>query len=144
MSPACHTPSSLIPHPNLHPIFRFPSPIQAIKGIRQKVEIATKFAISRDDCGNMDIRGDPEHIRDACEGSLKRLDIDCIDLYYQHRIDTRLPIEITVGGGDNWIGNIRISFCRLLDLITSSRSYQIACKWSKSSGQEIRMCCTCV
>ena len=44
----------------------------------------------------MDIRGDPEHIREACEGSLKRLGIDCIDLYYQHRIDTRVPIEITV------------------------------------------------
>ena len=64
--------------------------------MRNKVEIATKFAISRDGGGKMDIRGDPEHIREACEGSLKRLGIDCIDLYYQHRIDTRVPIEITV------------------------------------------------
>ena len=63
--------------------------------MRQKFEIATKFAIIRDG-GKVDIRGDPEHIREACEGSLKRLGIDCIDLYYQHRIDTRVPIEITV------------------------------------------------
>ncbi|KAI5084477.1 hypothetical protein GOP47_0000646 [Adiantum capillus-veneris] len=41
--------------------------------------------------------GDPAYVREACEGSLKRLDVDCIDLYYQHRIDTTIPIEITVG-----------------------------------------------
>lgn len=44
----------------------------------------------------MEIRGDPTYVRTACEASLKRLDIDYIDLYYAHRIDTRVPIEVTV------------------------------------------------
>ena len=69
---------------------------QALKGgMREKVELATKFGISYAD-GKMEVRGDPAYVRAACEGSLKRLEIDCIDLYYQHRIDTRVPIEITV------------------------------------------------
>ncbi|XP_074580183.1 putative aldo-keto reductase 2 [Curcuma longa] len=65
-------------------------------GLRQKVELATKFGISVAD-GKREIRGDPAYVRAACEGSLRRLGIDCIDLYYQHRIDTRIPIEITIG-----------------------------------------------
>ncbi|XP_076897056.1 putative aldo-keto reductase 4 [Bidens hawaiensis] len=44
-----------------------------------------------------EVRGDPEYVRAACEASLQRLQVDCIDLYYQHRIDTRVPIEITMG-----------------------------------------------
>lgn len=69
------------------------------QGIREKVEIATKFGVSSASLvdGKREIRGDPEYVRSACEGSLKRLDIDCIDLYYPHRIDTRVPIEITMG-----------------------------------------------
>lgn len=59
------------------------------------MELATKFGISVAD-GKREIRGDPAYVRAACEGSLRRLGIDCIDLYYQHRIDTRIPIEITV------------------------------------------------
>jgi aryl-alcohol dehydrogenase-like predicted oxidoreductase len=70
--------------------------VQAIKGIREKVQLATKFANVFDDKGNMTVRGDPEYVRSACEASLKRLDVDCIDLYYQHRVDTKVPIEITV------------------------------------------------
>ncbi|KAE9452881.1 hypothetical protein C3L33_15221, partial [Rhododendron williamsianum] len=67
---------------------------KALKGeIREKVELATKFGFTAD--GKMEVRGDPAFVRAACEASLKRLDIDCIDLYYQHRIDTRVPIEIT-------------------------------------------------
>ncbi|KAL2622331.1 hypothetical protein R1flu_002536 [Riccia fluitans] len=69
---------------------------KAIKGIREKVELCTKFAFVIED-GSMEVKGDPEHVRAACEGSLKRLDVDCIDLYYQHRVDTKVPIEITVG-----------------------------------------------
>ncbi|CAM8914866.1 hypothetical protein QQ045_032332 [Rhodiola kirilowii] len=70
---------------------------KALKGgVRDKVELATKFGINIAD-GKREIRGDPEYVRAACEASLKRLDIDCIDLYYQHRIDTRLPIEVTMG-----------------------------------------------
>ncbi|CDP20358.1 unnamed protein product [Coffea canephora] len=66
------------------------------EGIRAKVELATKFAISYQD-GKVDVRGDPAYVRACCEASLKRLDVDCIDLYYQHRIDTRVPIEVTIG-----------------------------------------------
>ncbi|KAG8369556.1 hypothetical protein BUALT_Bualt14G0025700 [Buddleja alternifolia] len=68
----------------------------AIKGMREKVELATKFGFKFDG-QNMEIVGDPSYVRAACEASLKRLDVDCIDLYYQHRIDTRVPIEVTVG-----------------------------------------------
>ncbi|XP_027117084.1 auxin-induced protein PCNT115-like [Coffea eugenioides] len=66
------------------------------EGIRAKVELATKFAISYQD-GKFDVCGDPAYVRACCEASLKRLDVDCIDLYYQHRIDTRVPIEVTIG-----------------------------------------------
>ncbi|KAK9184796.1 hypothetical protein WN943_025147 [Citrus x changshan-huyou] len=70
---------------------------KALKGgMRERVELATKFGISFAD-GKREIRGDPAYVRAACEASLKRLDIDCIDLYYQHRIDTRVPIEVTIG-----------------------------------------------
>nr|KJB71918.1 hypothetical protein B456_011G147300 [Gossypium raimondii] len=65
-------------------------------GVRNKVELATKFGIDYTD-GKREIRGDPVYVRAACEGSLKRLGVDCIDLYYQHRVDTRVPIEVTIG-----------------------------------------------
>ncbi|KAI3798212.1 hypothetical protein L1987_33482 [Smallanthus sonchifolius] len=69
---------------------------KALKGgVREKVELATKFGINYD--GAWEVNGDPAYVRAACEASLQRLDIDCIDLYYQHRIDTRVPIEITMG-----------------------------------------------
>jgi hypothetical protein len=63
--------------------------------VREKVDLATKFGLSFAG-GKREIRGDPAYVRAACEGSLKRLGVDCIDLYYQHRIDTRVPIEVTV------------------------------------------------
>ncbi|XP_021291917.1 auxin-induced protein PCNT115-like isoform X3 [Herrania umbratica] len=65
-------------------------------GVRNRVELATKFGIHLTE-GQREIRGDPAYVRAACEGSLKRLGVDCIDLYYQHRIDTRVPIEVTIG-----------------------------------------------
>ncbi|KAF0893598.1 hypothetical protein E2562_027323 [Oryza meyeriana var. granulata] len=65
-------------------------------GVRDKVELATKFGISYAD-GKREIRGDPSYVRAACEGSLKRLGVDCVDLYYQHRIDKRVPVEVTIG-----------------------------------------------
>ena len=65
-------------------------------GLREKVQIATKFGIQWID-GKPDVCGDPAYVRSACEASLKRLDIDYIDLYYIHRIDTNVPIEVTVG-----------------------------------------------
>lgn len=57
--------------------------------------MATKFGIRYED-GRYSYCGDPAYVRAACEGSLKRLDVDRIDLYYKHRIDTKVPIEVTV------------------------------------------------
>ncbi|EFJ14765.1 hypothetical protein SELMODRAFT_180766 [Selaginella moellendorffii] len=73
---------------------------KAIQGIRDKVQLATKFGITIPESGKlsgMAIRGDPAYVRAACEASLKRLQVDYIDLYYQHRVDQSVPIEITVG-----------------------------------------------
>lgn len=59
------------------------------------MQLATKFGVKYDS-GTRTIRGDPEYVRSSCEASLKRLDVDYIDLYYQHRVDPKVPIEITV------------------------------------------------
>ncbi|CAL1366617.1 unnamed protein product [Linum trigynum] len=70
---------------------------KALKGgVRERVELGTKFGGVFED-GKREIRGDPAYVRIACEASLKRLEIDCIDLYYQHRVDIRVPIEATMG-----------------------------------------------
>jgi diketogulonate reductase-like aldo/keto reductase len=70
--------------------------LQAIEGRRDKVQIATKFGITKFDNFGAQVRGDAEYVRSACEASLQRLNVDYIDLYYQHRVDTTTPIEITV------------------------------------------------
>ncbi|TKW03687.1 hypothetical protein SEVIR_7G057400v4 [Setaria viridis] len=64
-------------------------------GVREKLQLATKFGISSG--GGWEVRGDPAYVRAACEGSLRRLGVGCIDLYYQLRIDTTVPIEVTMG-----------------------------------------------
>jgi aryl-alcohol dehydrogenase-like predicted oxidoreductase len=72
---------------------------RAIKGKREQVVLATKFGILRDPT-NPNIRGvsgKPEYVRKSCEASLKRLGVEYIDLYYQHRVDPDTPIEETVG-----------------------------------------------
>jgi aryl-alcohol dehydrogenase-like predicted oxidoreductase len=72
---------------------------RTFRGRRDQVIIATKFAIRRDpsDPSVRSIDGRPEYVREACDASLKRLGIDCVDLYYQHRVDANVPIEDTVG-----------------------------------------------
>lgn len=72
---------------------------RAIKGKRDQVFLATKFGIVRDpqDPTKRGVDGSPAYIRRAVEGSLRRLDIETIDLYYQHRVDPKTPIEDTVG-----------------------------------------------
>src|SRR3954465_3428061 len=72
---------------------------KAILGKRDQVIIATKFGIVRDPSNPQarGVSGKPDYIRTACEASLKRLGIDYIDLYYQHRVDPNTPIEDTVG-----------------------------------------------
>ena len=72
---------------------------KAIKGRRDKFIIATKFGIVRDpnNAAARGVSGKPEYVRKCCEASLKRLGIETIDLYYQHRVDPETPIEETVG-----------------------------------------------
>jgi aryl-alcohol dehydrogenase-like predicted oxidoreductase len=71
---------------------------KAVRDRRDRVVIATKFGNVRNAQGqSLGIRGDPEYVRQACDASLKRLGVDHIDLYYQHRVDTKVPIEETVG-----------------------------------------------
>ncbi len=71
---------------------------RAISDRRDQVFLATKFGNVRGPNGEfLGIRGDPEYVRSACEASLKRLGVDVIDLYYQHRVDLSVPIEDTVG-----------------------------------------------
>jgi aryl-alcohol dehydrogenase-like predicted oxidoreductase len=70
---------------------------QVLKQHRDKVIIATKFGIIRNADGTRGTNGRPEYVRSACDASLKRLGIDTIDLYYQHRVDPATPIEETIG-----------------------------------------------
>ena len=71
---------------------------KAIKGRRNDIVLATKFGNVRGPDGSfLGINGRPEYVRSACEASLRRLNIETIDLYYQHRVDANVPIEETVG-----------------------------------------------
>jgi len=87
---------------------------RALRGRRDRVVLATKFGIVRDPANPMarGISGKPAYVRESCEGSLRRLGTDHIDLYYQHRVDPAVPIEETVGamaelvrqGKVRWLG----------------------------------------
>jgi aryl-alcohol dehydrogenase-like predicted oxidoreductase len=70
---------------------------RALRGRRDKAIVATKFGQTKDAAGKQGVDGRPEYVVQACEASLKRLGIDTIDLYYQHRVDPNTPIEDTVG-----------------------------------------------
>jgi len=70
---------------------------QAIRGRRDRLVIATKFGFRIEDGKARGVDSSPQNVRSACEGSLKRLGVDTIDLYYQHRVDPDVPIEETVG-----------------------------------------------
>jgi aryl-alcohol dehydrogenase-like predicted oxidoreductase len=71
---------------------------RAIRGRRDEVILATKFGNQRGEDGSfLGVNGRPEYVRKSCDGSLQRLAVDYIDLYYQHRVDRTVPIEETVG-----------------------------------------------
>jgi aryl-alcohol dehydrogenase-like predicted oxidoreductase len=71
---------------------------RAIRDRRDQVFLATKFGNVRGPAGEfLGVKGDPDYVRSACEASLKRLGVEVIDLYYQHRVDPNVPIEDTVG-----------------------------------------------
>ena len=87
---------------------------RAIKGKRDKISIATKFGIVRGaDPTNRSINGRPEYVRASCEASLKRLGVDVIDLYYQHRVDPATPIEDTVGAMADLVKTGKVRFIGL-------------------------------
>ncbi|HWN17596.1 MAG TPA: aldo/keto reductase [Gemmatimonadales bacterium] len=71
---------------------------RAIRGRRDRVVLATKFGNQRGEDGSfLGVNGRPDYVRKSCDGSLQRLGVDHIDLYYQHRVDRTVPIEETVG-----------------------------------------------
>src|SRR3712207_5798597 len=69
----------------------------AIAGRRDEVQLATKFTLSRQPDGSMKVDGRPEYVRQCIDASLRRLGVEHVDLYYQHRVDPTVPIEDTVG-----------------------------------------------
>jgi aryl-alcohol dehydrogenase-like predicted oxidoreductase len=88
---------------------------RALKGHREQVVIATKFGILRDP-EKPEFRGfngKPDYVKKACEGSLRRLQMDCIDLYYQHRVDPDTPIEETVGAMAELVREGKVRFLGL-------------------------------
>ena len=88
---------------------------RALVGHREQVVIATKFGIVRDPDKPQfrGISGKPDYVRKSCEGSLRRLQVDCIDLYYQHRVDPDTPIEETVGAMAELVREGKVRFLGL-------------------------------
>jgi len=100
---------------------------RALKGHRGQAVIATKFGILRDPRKPefRGVSGKPEYVKQACEGSLRRLQIDCIDLYYQHRVDPDTPIEETVGAMAELVraGKVRFLGLSEADAVTIRRAH---------------------
>jgi aryl-alcohol dehydrogenase-like predicted oxidoreductase len=102
---------------------------QALRGgLRDKVTVATKFAnMRRIDGAHLGINGKPEYVKAACDMSLKRLGIDHIDLYYQHRVDPEVPIEETVGAMADLVKAGKVRFLGLSEAgaATIKRAYAV-------------------
>jgi len=98
-----------------------------LKGKRERVFLATKFANIRDAAGQfVGISGKPEYVRSACDASLRRLGVDTIDLYYQHRVDFETPIEETVGAMADLIKAGKVRYLGLSE--ASAATLERACK----------------
>jgi aryl-alcohol dehydrogenase-like predicted oxidoreductase len=126
----------------------------AIRGRRDEVVLATKFGIVRDpgDKSFAGINGRPDYVKSACEASLRRLGVDTIDLYYQHRVDPRTPIEDTVGAMADLVREGKIRYLGLSE--ASPGTLRRACKvhpisalqteyslWSRDPEDEILAAC---
>jgi aryl-alcohol dehydrogenase-like predicted oxidoreductase len=100
---------------------------KAIKGRREKVFLATKFGIERDpeDPTRRGVDGSPAYVRRSVEGSLRRLGVETIDLYYQHRVDPKTPIEETVGAMSRLIEEGKVRFLGLSE--AAPETLQRAC-----------------
>lgn len=102
---------------------------RAIRGRRGEVVLATKFGVVRDPAnpGTRSISGRPEYVRQAAEGSLRRLGVDHVDLYYQHRVDISVPIEETVGAMSRLVEEGKVRFLGLSEAgpDTIRRAHQV-------------------
>jgi aryl-alcohol dehydrogenase-like predicted oxidoreductase len=86
---------------------------KAIRGRRDRVVLTTKFGQVQNPGGPNLVNGRPEYVVQACDASLKRLGVDVIDLYYQHRVDPKVPIEDTVGGMKRCVEQGKVRFLGL-------------------------------
>ena len=86
---------------------------RALKGRRDKVVLATKFGQTQQPGGSNGVNGRPDYVRQACEASLKRLGVEVIDLYYQHRVDPAVPVEETVGAMARLVEQGKVRFLGL-------------------------------
>jgi len=101
---------------------------KAIKGRRDEVILATKFGSVRGPGGEfLGVNGRPEYVKAACEASLKRLGVDCIDLYYQHRVDPSTPIEETIGAMAELVREGKIRYIGMSEAAASTirRAYAV-------------------
>jgi aryl-alcohol dehydrogenase-like predicted oxidoreductase len=89
---------------------------KALTGRRDQYIVATKFGFERQADGSQTINGSPGHVRRACDASLQRLDVDVIDLYYQHRLDRSVPIEETVGAMAELVQAGKVRFLGLCEV----------------------------
>ena len=94
---------------------------KAIDGRRDKVQLATKFGIVRGpDPASRSISGKPDYVKSACEASLKRLNVEVIDLYYQHRVDANTPIEETIGAMAELVNEGKVRYLGLSEASPAS------------------------
>ena len=126
---------------------------RALKGHRDEVVLATKFAVLRGEDGSfLGVSGRPEYVREACDRSLQRLDVDHIDLYYQHRVDPEVPIEDTVGAMSELVDAGKVRYLGLSEagaetLRRASEVHPIAALqselslWSRDIEAEIMPAC---
>lgn len=101
---------------------------KAIAGRRDKIVLATKFGIERSPEGKwLGVRGSPDYVHKACDASLKRLRVDHIDLYYQHRVDKNVPIEETVGAMAELVGKGKVRYLGLSEAapVTIRRAHKV-------------------
>ena len=126
---------------------------RALKGRRKQVVLATKFGNVRDAEGRfVGINGHSEYVRQACEASLRRLNVETIDLYYQHRVDRTVPIEETVGAMSRLVEEGKVRFLGLSEaapatLRRAHRSHPISALqteyslWTRDPEEEILPVC---
>ncbi|TCZ53959.1 aldo/keto reductase [Roseicella aquatilis] len=86
---------------------------RALRGLRDRVILATKFGQTQNPGGPNGINGTPAYVQQACEASLRRLGVEVIDLYYQHRVDPKVPIEETVGAMQRLVEQGKVRFLGL-------------------------------